>query len=269
MQAPLEQSRSLPASTSGRAHLFSEKHSECCPALRVPPSRAGSSQRTLLLRLGSLRGQRYAARAQLGSSASGISRQCSDILPCSQKSRRDVLARARSIAGQVGVAAVEEVVEATHAELMSFAALPRHLHSQRDSLVNLQNVESLTDELAQLSQDLERLTTSEAANTSDSPVSTASYHVSVIINQLSGASPLSIPAAGEVTFKGLQQAPHAYESCSTRRQAMHGRYSLLLLIKLPSGNLIVCSHAPAVRYLLTVHGIAFAMAATLRAMAGV
>ena len=50
---------------------------------------------------------------------------------------------------------------------------------------------------------------------------------------------------------------------------MHGRCSLLLLIKLPSGNLDVCSHAPAVRYLLTVHGIAFAMAATLRAMAGV
>ena len=206
MQAPLEQSRSLPASTSGRAHLFSEKHSDCCPALRVPPSRAGSSQRTLLLRLGSLRGQRYAARAQLGSSASGISRQCSDILPCSQKSRRDVLARARSIAGQVGVAAVEEVVEATHAELMSFAALPRHLVSQRDNLVNLQNVESLTDELAQLSQDLERLTTSEAANTSDSPVGTASLRVSVIDKQLSVVSSLSILAYRGATFKGLQQA---------------------------------------------------------------
>ena len=195
MQAPLEQGRSLPASTSGRPYLFSEKHSDCCPALRKPPSRAGSSQRTLLLRLGSLRGQRYAARAQLGSSVSGSSRQGSDILPCSQTSRRDVLARARSTAGQVGVAAVEEVVEAAHAELMNFAALPRHLLSQRDSLVNLQNVESLTDELAQLSQDLERLTTSEAADTSDSPVGTASIHFSVIVEYLSGASLLSILAS--------------------------------------------------------------------------
>lgn len=63
-------------------------------------------------------------------------------------------------------------MEAQHAELMSFAALPRHLASQRDSLLSLQNVESLTDELAQLSQDLERLTTSEAASISDSPVGT-------------------------------------------------------------------------------------------------
>ncbi len=87
--------------------------------------------------------------------------------------RRDVAVGARSIAGQVGVAAVEEIVEAQHAELMSFAALPRHLMKQRDSLLSLQNVESLTDELAQLSQDLERLTTSEGATISDSPVSTA------------------------------------------------------------------------------------------------
>ena len=181
MQAPLERAHSLPASTSGRPHLFLEKQSECCPALRVPPSRAGSSQRTLLLRREPLRGQRCLARAQLGTSVSGSSRQCSAPLPCNQMSRRDVSVRARSIAGQVGVAAVEEVVEAQHAELMSFAALPRHLLSQRDSLVNLQNVESLTDELAQLSQDLERLTTSEAANTSDSPVGAASIHVSMIV----------------------------------------------------------------------------------------
>ncbi|CAL5222992.1 g5436 [Coccomyxa viridis] len=76
----------------------------------------------------------------------------------------------RALAGTaVGVAAVEEIVEAQHAELMSFAALPRHLMKQRDSLLSLQNVESLTDELAQLSQDLERLTTSEGATISDSP----------------------------------------------------------------------------------------------------
>ena len=84
--------------------------------------------------------------------------------------RRDVAVGARSIAGQVGVAAVEEIVEAQHAELMSFASLPRHLMKQRDSLLSLQNVESLTDELAQLSQDLERLTTSEGPTVSDSPV---------------------------------------------------------------------------------------------------
>jgi len=45
--------------------------------------------------------------------------------------------------------------------------------SQRDSLLSLQNVESLTDELAQLSQDLERLSTSDGASTSESPVSPA------------------------------------------------------------------------------------------------
>ena len=70
---------------------------------------------------------------------------------------------------------MEEIAEAQHAELMSYAALPRHLMKQRDSLLSLQNVESLTDELAQLSQDLERLTTSEGATISDSPVSTIFY----------------------------------------------------------------------------------------------
>ena len=77
----------------------------------------------------------------------------------------------------VGAAAVaEEVVEAQDAELMSFTALPKDLLRQRDQLLRLQNLESLTEELAQLSQDLERLTTSEAVSTSDAPVRAQLMH---------------------------------------------------------------------------------------------
>ena len=77
----------------------------------------------------------------------------------------------------VGAAAVvEEVVEAQDAELMSYTALPQDLLRQRDQLLRLQNLESLTEELAKLSQDLERLTTSEAASTSDAPVRAQLMH---------------------------------------------------------------------------------------------
>ena len=118
--------------------------------------------------------------------------------------RRDVAVGARSIAGQVGVAAVEETVEAQHAELMSFASLPRHLMKQRDSLLSLQNVESLTDELAQLSQDLERLATSEGPADSDSAVRAALilwYRQGPVVSPLLGASSVAL-----VRFSKAQQA---------------------------------------------------------------
>lgn len=132
-----------------------------------------SSQRTLFLRRGPLLGQRCVCRSQTGSPPCDSIRRDAQLSSSSRPVRRNVAIGARSIAGQVGVAAVEEVVDAQQAELISFSALPRHLMSQRDSLLSLQNVESLTDELAQLSQDLERLSTSDGASTSESPVSTA------------------------------------------------------------------------------------------------
>ncbi len=141
--------------------------------LRRPAVGATSSQRTLLLRQGPLRGQRCMPDRSVGACCAAASEGIQNGARSREQLRRDVAVGARSIAGQVGVAAVEEIVEAQQAELMSFAALPRHLMKQRDSLLSLQNVESLTDELAQLSQDLERLSTSDGASTSESPVSTA------------------------------------------------------------------------------------------------
>lgn len=100
---------------------------------------------------------------------------------------------------------MEEIVEAQHAELMSFAALPRHLVKQRDSLLSLQNVESLTDELAQLSQDLERLAISEGATISDSPVSVSMFIPSILDTTV--GSMLVASSAALVRFSKAQQVP--------------------------------------------------------------
>ena len=80
--------------------------------------------------------------------------------------RGNVAAHARSTAGQVGVAAVEEVVEASHLEVLSSFALPSHLQRQRDSYLSLESVESLTSELAEATMDLERLAGSETTSSS-------------------------------------------------------------------------------------------------------
>ena len=85
---------------------------------------------------------------------------------CGRSKRGSIAARARSPAGQVGVAAVEEVVEASHLEVLSSFALPSHLQRQRDSYLSLESVESLTSELAEATMDLERLAGSEAASPS-------------------------------------------------------------------------------------------------------
>ena len=123
MQGPAAQARGLPGSTMRCCQSTYEGHSEGCLRLRRPAVGATSSQRTLLLRQGPLRGQRYIARSQSGSLLCGSNGKHSDWSRYRRMLRRDVAVGARSIAGQVGVAAVEEIVEAQHAELMSFASL--------------------------------------------------------------------------------------------------------------------------------------------------
>ena len=243
MQVSAAQARCSPASTSGRTDMIAEGHIEGCLRPRRAAIGVPSSQRTLLLRRRPLRGQRCLTRSQLGASLCGSRRQHAELSTCSRSIRRDVAVGARSIAGQVGVAAVEEVVEAQHAELMSFAALPRHLASQRDSLLSLQNVESLTDELAQLSQDLERLTTSEAASISDSPVGTLIIAFLSIRDTQLGRSLLCVRVACSSCSKGeeaLLWAGGSVTGLDTGRMALSQPF--LLLNALMGPRRTPCSH---------------------------
>lgn len=100
---------------------------------------------------------------------------------CSSVKKRDIAARARSTAGQVGVAAIEEVVDASHPEVLSLSSLSGKFASVRDSFISLQNVESLTRELAEVGKNLERWTASEGA--SSSSTSTVLPNVAILNNQ--------------------------------------------------------------------------------------
>ncbi len=165
MQTALSQQRCLPASTSGRCSPTSFDCSEDCPGSSGRLLGRLAKSRTLLLRRGSaLRGS--------------YSRRCSLLPACCQPraaghvgalqirssaAKRDVRAQARSTAGQVGVAAVEEVVDAPHPEVLSYSSLPVSFAARtvRDSYLSVQNVESLTRELAEVGEHLERLVASE------------------------------------------------------------------------------------------------------------
>ena len=157
MEASLASQRCQPASTSGRS-----SPSAAAEILHSCPHAAGRQLALLRtskalpargpwLRSATRDGSAVSCSSRPGAASAGAWRRCNS------PRRRDVSARARSTAGQVGVAAVEEVVEATHFEVLSSLALPSSLRRQRDSYLNLENLESLTSELAEATQDLQLL----------------------------------------------------------------------------------------------------------------
>ena len=165
MQTSLGHQRSLPASTSGRCSNAASDCAETCSRSAGRLLGRLARSRTLLLGRGSsLKGS--------GNHRGGLLPAC--CLPgasehvrklrtrSSSAAKRDVRAQVGSTAGQVGVAAVE-VVDAPHPELLSFSSLPGSYSSPRDSYLNIQNVESLTRELAEVGEDLERLAVSEVS----------------------------------------------------------------------------------------------------------
>ena len=149
--------RSQPASTSGRSmHSTAAECGHNCPHAQGMQLGLLRSRKALFARGPWLRSGHRASSAVSASSRADRAVTAS-VIPCHSARRRDVAARARSTAGQVGVAAVEEVVEATHFEVLSSFALPSALRRQRDSYLSLENLESLTSELAEATLDLQRL----------------------------------------------------------------------------------------------------------------
>lgn len=95
--------------------------------------------------------------------------------------KRDVTARARSTPGQVGVALVEEVVDATHPEVLRYSSLPGNFSTVRDSYLSIQNLESLTREAAKEVNELERLAASEGASSSSVNLDPCCMHSDMMI----------------------------------------------------------------------------------------
>ena len=169
MQTASSQQRCLPASTSGRCSSTAFNCLEDCPGSSGRLLGRLARSRTLLLRSGSaLRGSANRRGSVLPAcSLPRAVRHGGTLQIRSCAAKRDVRAQARSTAGQVGVAAVEEVVDAPHPELLSYSSsLPSRISTARDSYLSVQNVESLTRELAEVGNNLERLAASERASPS-------------------------------------------------------------------------------------------------------
>ena len=157
LEVQLASQRSQPAGTSGR-HLHSTAGECGHSCLHAQGRQLGLlSSRNALHALGPWLRSGHRASCAVGASSRADVATAASWAPCQSGRRRDVGARARSSAGQVGVAAVEEVVEATHFEVLSSLALPSALRRQRDSYLSLENLESLTSELAEATLDLQRL----------------------------------------------------------------------------------------------------------------
>jgi hypothetical protein len=171
MQTCVGHTRCPPASTSGRCMVgvLNCSESQSAGGVRLLGRLAGG--KTLLLHRSTW--PQSATRHRNSSLQAyglpmAVGRPCRLQLRCSNAKKRDVTARARSTAGQVGVAAIEEVVDAPHPEVLSLSSLSGKFTSVRDSYISIQKVESLTRELQEVGQNLERLAASEGASSSGS-----------------------------------------------------------------------------------------------------
>lgn len=151
MHCALSHHRCLPASTSGRCSSAASDYLEICPASTSRLLGRLTKSRTLLFRRGpclwSSANRRGGPLPACSPRTAAVNIHCLHS-GSSGAAKRDVTARARSTPGQVGVALVEEVVDATHPEVLRYSSLPGNFSTVRDSYLSIQNLESLTREAA-------------------------------------------------------------------------------------------------------------------------